>query len=156
MNGIDIIVLAAMAWAVFNGWRRGMILQLCTLAGVGLGLWLAAAHGAQVGRALHIGDEFATAGGFLIVLVGVMIVVALLSRLLRRIFSFAGLGALDIAAGILFSCLKMLLVLCALFSVVDALNTDCTLISRQTIEGSRFYARILSVADCIIPVLKNI
>lgn len=156
MNGIDIIVLVAMAWAVFNGWRRGMILQLCTLAGVGLGLWFASQYGGQVGRAMHIGDEFATAGGFLTVLVGVMIVVAVLSRLLRRIFSFAGLGTLDIVAGIMFSCLKMLLVLCALLAVVNALNADYTLISRQTIEGSRFYAPILSVADRIIPVLNNI
>lgn len=156
MNGIDIVVFVAMAWAVFNGWRRGMILQLCTLAGVGLGLWFAAEYGASVGHALHIGDELATAGGFLTVLVGVMIAVALLSRLLRKVFSFAGLGTLDIAAGILFSCLKMLLVLCALFAVLDALNADYTLISRPTVEGSRFYARILSLADYIVPVLKNI
>jgi len=153
MNGIDIVTLAMLAWAVFNGWRRGMILQICTLIGIILGIWLAARYGGEVGRMLRIGDEFAAAGGFLVVLVGVMIAVALLSRLLRRIFSFAGLGTLDIVAGVAFSCIKMLLVLCALFSVFEVLNAGYSLVSERTVKESRFYGPVLGIADRIMPVL---
>ena len=32
MNIFDIIVYIALAWAVFNGWRRGLLLQLISLA----------------------------------------------------------------------------------------------------------------------------
>jgi len=40
MSVIDLIVGLLMLWAVFNGWRQGLILQLCSLAGIVLGAWL--------------------------------------------------------------------------------------------------------------------
>ena len=38
MSVIDLIVGLLMLWAVFNGWRQGLILQLCSLAGIVLGV----------------------------------------------------------------------------------------------------------------------
>lgn len=157
MNGIDIIALAALAWAVFNGWRRGMILQICTLVGIILGFWAAGHYGAAVGRALHIPDEFATAAGFALLLIGVMILVALLSKGLRKVFSFAGLGALDVVLGILFSCIKMLLILCALFWIFDILNgPEHRMVSAQTLAASKLYRPILGIADWFMPVINGV
>ncbi|MCH5335732.1 MAG: CvpA family protein [Alistipes sp.] len=147
MNVIDIITLAFLAWAVYNGWSKGVIHQICTLAGIVLGIWLGVRYGAHVGALLHIGPEFAFAGGFAVVLVGVMIVVALLARLLRNIFHFAGLGTLDVLLGVLFSCIKMLLILCALFWVFDTLNGKMHLVSNDVLDGSRLYHPILGIAD---------
>ena len=157
MNGIDIIAIAALAWAVFNGWRHGMIFQIGTLAGIILGFWAAARYGAQVGHALHIPGEFATAGGFALLLVGVMILVAVISRLLRRAFSFAGLGTLDILLGILFSCIKMLLILCALFWIFDILNgSEHRFVSAETLAASKLYRPILGIADWFIPLFNGV
>lgn len=148
MNGIDIIIIAALAWAVFNGWRRGMIFQIGSLAGVVIGVWAAAHYGASVGRTLHIPDEFATAGGFALVLVGVMIALALVSRLLRKVFSFAGLGTLDIVLGILFSCIKMLVILCAALWVFKFANgEEHRFVSAETLAASKLYGPILGIAD---------
>lgn len=157
MNFIDIIVLAAMAWAAYSGWKRGMILQICTLLGIALGFWLAAQYGAAVGQALHITGRFATAGGFAVVLVTVIIIVAVVSRLLRNTFRFAGLGSLDVVLGVLFSCVKMLLILCALLWVFDVLNGDThRFLSEQTLAGSKLYRPILDLARHITPVLDGV
>lgn len=157
MNGIDIIAIAALAWAVFNGWRRGMIFQIGTLAGIILGFWVAGHYGAQVGHALRIPDEFAAAGGFALLLVGVMILVAIVSRLLRKAFSFAGLGTLDIVLGILFSCIKMLVILCAAFWIFQLLNgSEHRLVSGETLAASKLYRPILNIADWFIPLFNGV
>ena len=157
MNGIDIIAIAALAWAVFNGWRRGMTLQICTLAGIFIGFWVAARYGTQAGHALRIPDEFATAGGFALLLVGVMIVVALISRGLRKVFSFAGLGTLDIVLGIVFSCIKMLIILCAVFWIFDTLNgPEHRMVSGETLDASKLYRPILGIADRLIPMINGV
>jgi len=49
MSVIDLIVGLLMLWAVFNGWRQGLILQLCSLAGIVLGAWLAIPSGPEQG-----------------------------------------------------------------------------------------------------------
>lgn len=86
MSVIDLIVGLLMLWAVFNGWRQGLILQLCSLAGIVLGAWLGIRFGTEAGALLHLDEEFATAGGFLAVFVVVLIAVAIVGRLLRRCF----------------------------------------------------------------------
>ena len=157
MNGIDVIAIAALAWAVFNGWRRGMIFQIGTLVGIIIGFWVAGRYGAQVGHALRIPDEFATAGGFALLLVGVMILVAIISRLLRKAFSFAGLGMLDIVLGILFSCIKMLIILCAAFWIFQFLNgSEHRFVSAETIAASKLYKPILGIADRFIPMFNGV
>ncbi len=156
MNWIDILTLVFMAWAVFNGWRRGVILQVCTLAGIAAGLWLAIHYGEQVGLLLGITKSYALVCGFAIVLVAVMIGVSLLSRMLRSLFSFAGLGILDVIAGIVVACIKYLLLLCALFSVFDILNANLEIISQRTLDSSLFYNRILGIGDKIMPYLHQL
>lgn len=155
MNWIDILTVVFMVWAVFNGWRRGVILQICTLAGIAGGLWLAIHYGESVGSMLGITKSYALVCGFAIVLVATMVGVSLISRMLRSLFSFAGLGIVDVIAGIAVACVKYLLVLCAIFSVFDILNANLGVISQQTLDSSLFYHRILGIGDKIMPYLHQ-
>ena len=36
---LDIVLGLPLIWAIFQGWKKGLILQLATLAGLFLGLW---------------------------------------------------------------------------------------------------------------------
>lgn len=86
MSVIDLIVGLLMLWAVFNGWRQGLILQLCSLAGIVLGAWLGIRFGTEAGALLHLDEEFAAAGGFLAVFVVVLIAVAVRGTAVRKVF----------------------------------------------------------------------
>ena len=72
MNAIDLIVCLVLALAVWNGWRQGFVVQVCSLAGVVAGIWLAAHYGGRVGAWLELDGEFAAAGGFAAVLVAAL------------------------------------------------------------------------------------
>ncbi|MEG1611058.1 MAG: CvpA family protein, partial [Alistipes sp.] len=48
MNGIDFILYLVMAFAIWDGWRHGVILQLCSLAGLVAGIWLAGRYDARI------------------------------------------------------------------------------------------------------------
>lgn len=122
MNAVDLIVCLVLVLAVWNGWRQGFILQVCSLAGIVAGIWLAARFGTQVGEWLQLDPDIASAGGFVTVLIAVILVVAIAGRLVRRLFHFAGFGIADTLLGIAVSVLKYLLVLSALFSAFDTLN----------------------------------
>lgn len=63
MNILDIIVWLALAVAVFNGWRKGFIGKLFSLAGLVGGIWLALGYGARCGEALHMEGTTAAVAG---------------------------------------------------------------------------------------------
>ena len=123
-----------LALAVWNGWRQGFVVQICSLAGIVAGIWIAARFGAQVGGWLRLDDEVAAAGGFVTVLVAVILVVAIAGRVVRKVFHFAGLGVADTLLGIAVSVLKYLLVL--------------------TIERSKSYKPVRWLSESIFPFLE--
>ena len=147
MNTLDLIVCLVLALAVWNGWRQGFVVQICSLAGIVAGIWIAARFGAQVGGWLRLDDEVAAAGGFVTVLVAVILVVAIAGRVVRKVFHFAGLGVADTLLGIAVSVLKYLL-------VFDALNEDYCLVGPRTIERSKSYKPVRWLSESIFPFLE--
>ena len=143
MNAVDLIVCLVLALAVWNGWRQGFILQVCSLAGIVAGIWLAAQFGTQAGEWLRLDPGFAAAGGFVAVLVAVILVVAI-----------AGFGIADTLLGIAVSVLKYLLVLSVLFSAFDDLNEDYTLAGPETIEKSKSYKPVMHLSEAVFPFLE--
>ena len=154
MNAVDLIVCLVLALAVWNGWRQGFILQVCSLAGIVAGIWLAAQFGTQAGEWLRLDSGFAAAGGFVAVLVAVILVVAIAGRLVRKLFHFAGFGIADTLLGIAVSVLKYLLVLSVLFSAFDDLNEDYTLAGLETIEKSKSYKPVMHLSEAVFPFLE--
>ena len=144
LNTLDLIVCLVLVLAVWNGWRQGFVVQICSLAGIVAGIWLAARFGAQVGGWLRLDAEVAAAGGFVTVLVAVILVVAIAGRLVRKVFHFAGLGIADTLLGIAVSVLKYLLVL----------SEDYCLVGPQTIEQSKSYKPVRRLSESIFPFLE--
>ena len=151
LHTIDIITLLVLLWAVINGWRRGIILQLCSLTGMVVSLDLASLYGREAGTWLRLGESWAAPGGFIIVAAATLLAAALLGRLCRKIFHFAGLGTLDILLGILISLVKWLLLLSALYSAFAALNRTTNLMEEGSLERSRSFAPICRICDRVLP-----
>lgn len=153
MNTLDLIVYLVLLLALYEGWRRGLILQLCSLGGIVVAIWLAARYGAAVGEWLRIDEAAAQAGGFAVVLVVTILVVAIAGRLLRKLFRFAGFGIPDIVLGIVVAVAKYLLLLSVAFAALDNLNADYGLVGRQTIERSHWYVPVRDLSERIFPFL---
>lgn len=153
MNTIDLVVYLVLALALFEGWRRGAILQICSLAGLVAGIWLAARYGAAVGTWLGIDPAASAAGGFAAVLVATVIAVAVLARLLRRLFRFAGFGIPDILLGIAVAVLKYLLLLSVAFAALESLNADYGLVNRETVVSSRWFGPVRGLSDRLLPFI---
>lgn len=151
MNTIDLIVWIVLALAVWSGWRQGFVVQVCSLAGIVAGIWAAARYGAAVGGWLRLDETIAAPGGFVVVLVAVVLVVGIAARLVRGVFRFAGLGVADIVLGIAVSVFKYLLVLGVLFSAFDTLDEDDVFIAPRTIEESKFYRPLIRLSGTLLP-----
>lgn len=151
MNVIDLIVCLVLAVAVWNGWRRGFILQVCSLAAIVVAIWLAARFGAATGELLRIDPEYAPAAGFAAVLVAAVLAVSILARVVRRIFRFAGFGLPDILLGIALAVVKYLLLLSVLFAAIDRINAGGALVPAETIASSRSFVPVRDLTRDLLP-----
>lgn len=154
-NFFDIVTLLVGLWAVIAGWRRGVILQLASLAGIILSLFLASRYAEEAGRLLHFSQEWVSPGGFIVVALVTLIAVALISRLLRKLFQFAGLGLIDILCGIAISLAKWLLLLSAIYSAFGALNHTLHLVKSESLVASRTFYPVCRVIDYVMPYVSR-
>ena len=151
MNILDIIVWLALAVAVFNGWRKGFIGKLFSLAGLVGGIWLALGYGARCGEALHMEGTTAAVAGPIVVFVAAAVAANLVGRLVSKACSTIGLGGLDTLLGIALALLQAVLLLGLAFKATDYFDPE--LIARSTREESKCYAPVMCVADKIFPSL---
>lgn len=154
MNWIDLIVALVLLVAVWNGLRQGLIVQVCSLAGLVAAIYLAAHYGAAVGRWLDLDPQIAAPGGFVAVLVAVVVAVAILARGVRKAFHFAGFGLFDRVLGVAVSLLKYVLLLGVLFTAFDRLNEDYSLVGPQTIRRSIAYRPLMRASEVVYPLLE--
>ncbi len=141
---------------MYSGWRQGFVVQICTLAALVAGIWLAARFGLRVGEWLHLDEQSAAAGGFVVVLIAVIVAVAITARILRKVLHFAGFGIADRVLGVVTALFKYLLITSALFAAFDRLNTDYSLVGPQTIQRSKCYRPMIDFSQKVVPFIDRI
>lgn len=156
MNVFDIIVYVALAWAVFNGWRRGFLLQMMSLVAVVAALYLSVKYCSEVGALLGLDGTTQPIAGFIVIFAVTLILLTIAGYLMRKVFRFAGLGMVDILFGILFSVLKIGVIVSALFAWFAAVNKDYDWASKQTVEESRWFTPISGVVDKLTPYFEEL
>lgn len=156
MFWFDILVALVLVVAVWNGVRRGLIMQLCSLVGIVVGLWLASHLGEDVGELFGVADEYEYLVGFATVMVAALILVTLVGMLLRKFFHFVGFGMLDRILGIVVAVAKYVLVLSALVAVFDHFNAEEKFLPRAKLEGSYTYGPLCELANKMLPLAEEV
>lgn len=156
MNGLDIILGIPLIYAIWKGFREGIILQLAGIAGILVGVRLAFLYGPTVGGWMHLQDETAYLAGFLCIVIAALLGIGLLGRLVRGLFRLTGLGMFDQAGGVVLSVAKMAVILGVLLWAFDGLNREKQWVEPKTLRSSLIYSPLHDVSDFVFPYLRVI
>lgn len=156
MNIIDIVLLVVAAWAIYEGIRDGLLVQIGGVVGLVVGVWLAFRQAERVGAWFGMHGAEASVAGFITVLVVVVIVIAVGSRVLRGVFRMTGLGVFDSVLGACVSLLKAAVVTSLIIAAVDAVNFNNILISQERIASSRAYIPLRNLSNNIFPLFDHV
>ena len=154
MNWLDIVIILLLTYAVWEGWRQGVITQILGLAALALGIFLAWKFGTAIGAGLGMEGLVATVVGFVIVLVVVIVGVVLIGRLTRGLFRIVGLGVFDNILGGLFSMFKMLLIAGIVLMLVTAADPKGKVLTDKVKRGSVMYRAAMKTTDFVFPYVN--
>lgn len=102
MNWVDLVIVAAIAWATFRGFQTGMVRQLTTLLALVAGLALAATFYDDLSTKLDflVEDERTrNFSAFMAILIGMMVAGQVAGSMLSGVAAVLFLGPLDHVAG---------------------------------------------------------
>lgn len=155
MNWLDFVLLAAIGFSTFNGYRNGFIRELVSIASVILAIPLAGIfYDDMFPKVEPIVDneDLAALLSFLAILLGVIIGGQVVAHLLKRTAEILNLGVLDRLAGGAFGFLKAVFIAqVLLIALVTFPKPDL----RDAIDASPIAQRLLDTAPTVLAFLPE-
>jgi membrane protein required for colicin V production len=154
ISTVDIVVVVALIYAMYQGYTKGLIISLASLAGLALGVWGSVKFSSLTAE--YLSAEFdvqipilAFALTFLIILFAVY----LLGKLIEKVVSILSLGLLNKISGAVFNGVKMTLILTVIFVLVNQINTKFQLFDDGKLTSSFSYPYLKILEDNIRPLV---
>lgn len=154
MAEIDIVILAIVAWAGFQGWRHGLLKEIVSLMGFFVGLFIAYhlydAFGAYLAPNISsnatIGKYLGYLLAFIILWVVVPILMGVLANILTKSFKGLHLGGINSFLGLLVGIAKYLILLSFVFCAMDFLG----ILNKTKKEQAIFYNPVASIVKAFV------
>lgn len=158
MNYIDIILGILLILAAINGFRKGFVVEVASLAALILGVWGAI-------RFSYIASDFMVKNfdftsrhlgviSFLITFVVIVVLVHLVGKVADSFIKAAQLGFINRLAGLFFGFIKSALILSVVLMVFDTINENVHVISQETKDNSRAYEPMKMLVPTVFPFVK--
>ena len=160
MSIFDIILGCLMLYAIYNGLKKGLFVELASFLALIVGIYVAIKFSGIMRdfliNAMSWSPKYisvvALALTFLVVVVGIH----LLAKAFTGVASFAYLGWLNKLAGAGFSVLKTILALSIVLSLFQKININDSIVSKETLDASMFYNPIQEISAYIFPSLEKL
>ncbi len=153
LNLLDIILVIPLLWFAYNGYKKGLIIEIASLAAFVLGLYFAFYFSditaGYLKQYFSIDQKYLAALSFLATFVIVLFAVLALGKILEKFIDILLLGFLNKLAGAAFGLLKGALFLSIIIFVINYFDTSHTLIKPGSTKSSIFYEPVQSVAPAL-------
>ena len=158
MNYLDIIICIPVAWGLYKGFTKGLILEVATLFSLLGAVWVAINFSDYTTHFFHekLGwtSHYLPVISFVILFIGVLAGVYMLAKLVERSIDAASLGPVNRILGALFGAFKFALILSVVFFMFDAVEKSYPMISSDKKAQSLLYKPVAAIAPAVIPGLR--
>ena len=158
MSYIDIILGLLLIFAAISGFRKGLIVELVSLAALILGIWGAIEFSGVTSEFLtenlNLKTEHLNIISFVVTFIVIVILVHIVGNVIDKIVETAMMGFLNKLAGMVFGVLKSALILSVILVIFDKIDEDVQILSPEAKTKSKLYAPMRNFAPSIFPFVN--
>lgn len=160
MCALDIILVACLALAAVQGVMKGFTEQIIALVSIFVGAWAAFRFSGPVCTwaqpYLQISGRILRVAVFILMVILIAVALRLVGKVIKASIKFIMLGWLDRLLGAVFAVAKAGLVIGILIILFNSVNTEYKFVDSATLEKSRLYGPMKTMAYDIFPYFKDL
>ena len=157
MNYIDIILGLILAFSVYQGFTKGLIVMGGTLLALFVGVWGAVHFSGFVEsllvNKLNLHSNYNSLIAFALTFILIVIVVNLFAKLLKKLAEAIALGLIDKILGVVFAIAKNAFIVSVLLVVLNGIDRTVNFMPRQKMNQSLLYRPVARFAPSLFPFL---
>jgi membrane protein required for colicin V production len=159
MNFLDILLAIILAYAVIDGIKNGLFVELASLVSLVLGIYFAVkfsffARGI-LASFFHWNPKTVQVVAFIVTFLVVISAISFLGKFLTKVADFAYLGVVNKIGGGFFRLLKAVVILSIFLNLFEKINFNNVFVKKQTLDNSLFYRPIQKTAYLIYPSIEG-
>lgn len=157
MNYIDIILLMLLALSAIGGFRKGLIVEVASLAALILGIWGAIKFSGITAQLLvdqlDAKWDYLPLISFVVTFVVIVILVHIVGKVVDKLVKTVMLGFVNRLAGLVFGIARGALFLSIVLLIVEGIDQSVQLIPENAKAQSRMYEPIKNFAPSLLPFI---
>lgn len=151
VNYIDIIILLFLLYGAFRGFSKGLVIEIATLAGMVLGVYMAIKYSSYTEGILrdflNVSSRYISYIALAITFIVVAVVVYIIGKLLTKIIDIISLGLVNKLLGTVLGIAKYFVIVCVLLMIMDALNEKFQFLNEEVRQKSLLLNPFLDFAQ---------
>lgn len=159
LNWFDIVVAISLIIAFFNGWQKGLVMQLVNLAGLVIAIVFAGQLAKKiVPWVLDIADispNAATVAAYILAFAAIMLAATLVGSAVQRFIEVVHINFLNRLLGAVVAAGIALVMLSLVLNLVLMVDTHERIITAKLKKQSYFYEKVRMVVPLIVPYLNQ-
>ena len=156
MKVVDTLILVALIWFAFQGFRKGFVDGIFSLLAVVIGGWVMTAFSGTMYAWLGWEGENPRIAASGLTFIAVVIIVFLLGKIVKKVISLVLPELFDKLAGTLLGGLKVLLFFGTIFHLINSVDVTEKILTPENKNASIFYKPSFTVAHFLIPHIKKL
>ncbi|MEO0060135.1 MAG: hypothetical protein RLZZ312_1782 [Bacteroidota bacterium] len=160
MSFLDIILGCLFLYAIYNGLKNGLFVELASFVSFLIGIYIAIKFSSFMKNLLVINVSWSpktvSVVSFGLTFILVVVGIHLLAKVFTGIVSFAYLGWLNKLGGAGVSVLKTVLMLSIVISLFQKININNILVEKEALDESIFFSPIQQITTFVFPSLEKL
>jgi membrane protein required for colicin V production len=160
LNYLDIILAIPLLWAIYKGFRKGLIIEIASLVALLLGIYGSIHFSDYVSdylkNSFHMKTAYLHIISFAVTFILIVIIVYAIAWVIEKLVDVVSLSFVNKLAGSVFSLIKMAFILSVILYFIDALDTKKSFISESKRNSSVLYIPVSNLAKTFVPSINNI
>jgi len=158
MNYIDIVFSLLLIVAAIQGFRKGFIIELASLAALVLGIWggikLSDFTAGFITKHTGYQSEHLSIIAFVVTFIIIIILVHIMGKMLDNVVKAVFLGFLNRLAGIIFGVLKAAVILSIFLLLFDSVDENVHILPTKQKKESKIYTPMKQLVPTLFPFIK--
>ncbi len=159
INYLDIALAVPLAYGIYKGFKKGLILELTSLLALIIGLF-GGIYFFDIGkdfleRHFEISAQFLPILSFVILFISIVLVINLAGKILDQFVKMIALGGINRLIGAAFGLLKMAIIMSAILMFTYKLHSFIPLLSQENTQNSVLYRPLRFLVPGILPQLDS-
>lgn len=155
MNTVDIVLALILLYGLVRGFFRGLLAEIASLVGIVAGIY-GAIHFSHIlsdffSENMNWDSDYVNLIAFAITFILIVFLVSLAGKILTKMAGFAALGIVNKLLGAGFGLLKMAFLASVVIMFFGATNEEIDLVSEESLEESKLYAPVKTIAPAVLP-----